>query len=171
MVIATTDQNEKLKSQIREALKRVNDPEIPALSVIDLGIIIDIQVDAEHNAKVIMTPTFSGCPALKIIQEQVRVAAQKVEGVKSAQVDVSYDVQWNSNMISDEGRQKMEKFGITPPACYQDDLDVSVVENAKCAHCGSENTTMQTPFGPTLCRSIHYCYDCQETFEQFKPVG
>lgn len=171
MNTATTSKTDQLEKQIRESLKGVSDPEIPTLSVIDLGIIIDVKVDDDHNAKVVMTPTFSGCPALNIMREQVKVASQKVDDIESAEVEVNYDVQWNSNMISEEGREKMEKFGITPPACYQDDLDVSVVENAKCPHCGSENTTMQTPFGPTLCRSIHYCNNCQETFEQFKPVG
>lgn len=160
-----------LKGRIEAALEDVKDPEIRALSVVELGIIVDIKADDEGYVKVVMTPTFSGCPALNIMQEQVKTKASKVPGVKAAEVEVNYDVQWNTNMISDKGRQKMKDFGITPPACYSDDLDVSVVEDAECPHCGSNNTNMQSPFGPTLCRSIHYCRNCQETFEQFKPVG
>lgn len=170
MTTATAHDQDQLKSRVKESLKQVSDPEIPTLSVIDLGIIIDINVDDQNRATIVMTPTFSGCPALNIMQEQVKVTTQKVKGIEDADVQVSYDVQWNTNMITDEGRKKMEKFGITPPPCYQDNLDVSIVENAQCPHCGSDNTTMNTPFGPTLCRSIHYCKDCQETFEQFKPV-
>jgi ring-1,2-phenylacetyl-CoA epoxidase subunit PaaD len=162
---------DQLKAQVKTALEDVKDPEIRALSVVELGIIVDIQADEEGHVKVVMTPTFSGCPALNIMQEQVKTRAGKVPGVTQADVEVNYDVQWNTNMISDKGRQKMQEFGITPPACYSDDLDVSMVEDAECPHCGSSNTTMQSPFGPTLCRSIHYCRDCQETFEQFKPVG
>jgi ring-1,2-phenylacetyl-CoA epoxidase subunit PaaD len=160
-----------LEAQVREALEDVKDPEIRALSVVELGIIVDIQANEQGEVAVVMTPTFSGCPALNIMQEQVKTRAGKVPGVTQADVKVNYDVQWNTNMISDKGRQKMKDFGITPPACYADDLDVSVVEDAECPHCGSDDTTMQSPFGPTLCRSIHYCRNCQETFEQFKPVG
>ena len=171
MTEETTTRAQSLKAKIEAALQEVKDPEIPTLSVMELGIIIAIKSDDDNNVKIVMTPTFSGCPALRIIQEQIRARAAKVEGVKSAEVEVNYDVQWNTNMITDEGRKKMEEFGISPPACYTNELDVSIVEDASCPHCGSKNTTMQTPFGPTLCRSIHYCYDCKETFEQFKPVG
>lgn len=160
-----------LEERVKTALEEVKDPEIRALSVVELGIIVDIRADEDGKVKVVMTPTFSGCPALNIMQEQVKTRAGKVPGVTQAEVDVNYDVQWNTNMITDKGRQKMQDFGITPPACYSDDLDVSVVEDAECPHCGSNDTTMQSPFGPTLCRSIHYCRNCQETFEQFKPVG
>ncbi len=161
----------KLEKAVKQALEDVKDPEIRALSVVELGIIVAIKAEDDGKVKVVMTPTFSGCPALNIMQEQVKTRAAKVPGVTEAEVEINYDVQWNSNMISDEGRQKMKDFGITPPACYSDDLDVSVVEDAECPHCGSNDTTMQSPFGPTLCRSIHYCRHCQETFEQFKPVG
>lgn len=160
-----------LKENVFEALQEVKDPEIPVLSVVELGIIIDVKVESNREVTVVMTPTFSGCPALDILKEQVKVRASKVEGVKKAVVEVSYEHQWNTNMITNEGRKKMKAFGITPPACYQGDLDVSVVENAQCPNCGSGNTTMQTPFGPTLCRSLHYCKDCKQGFEQFKPVG
>lgn len=168
---STTVSPATLKARVREALEDVKDPEIRALSVVELGIIVDIQADEDGAVRVVMTPTFSGCPALNIMQEQVKTRAGKVPGVTQAEVQVNYDVQWNTNMISDKGRQKMKDFGITPPACYANDLDVSVVEDAECPHCGSHDTTMQSPFGPTLCRSIHYCRNCQETFEQFKPVG
>lgn len=168
---ATVASGKTLENRTYEALQEVKDPEIPVLSVVELGIIVDVKVHDNDEVTVVMTPTFSGCPALDILKEQVKVRANKVEGVQKAEVEVSYEHQWNTNMISDEGRKKMKEFGITPPACYQGDLDVSMVEKAECPNCGSENTTMQTPFGPTLCRSLHYCNDCKQGFEQFKPVG
>lgn len=172
MPIMETAEATYLENKVRDALHEVKDPEIPKISVVELGIIVDVRADDESNVTVVMTPTFAGCPALNILQEQIKVRAFKVEGVRSAQVEVNYDVQWNTNMITEEGRKKLEEFGIAPPKCYeQPDLDVSMVEDAQCPHCGSDNTTMNTPFGPTLCRSIHYCYDCHEKFEQFKPVG
>jgi len=157
------------KDDIIEALHEVKDPEIPTLSVVELGIIIDVKID-NGDVKIIMTPTFSGCPALNILREQVRVRASKVPGVKSSEVEISYDTHWTTNMISDEGRRKLKEFGIAPPACYQSELDVSTIAEVSCPYCGSDDTRMDSPFGPTLCRSIHYCNNCKQTFEQFKPV-
>jgi ring-1,2-phenylacetyl-CoA epoxidase subunit PaaD len=108
---------ETLKEQVREALEDVKDPEIRALSVVELGIIVDIQANEQGEVAVVMTPTFSGCPALNIMQEQVKTRAGKVPGVTSAEVQVNYDVQWNTNMISDKGRQKARTVAARTPPC------------------------------------------------------
>jgi ring-1,2-phenylacetyl-CoA epoxidase subunit PaaD len=85
-------------------------------------------------------------------------------------VQIDFGTQWTSNKITDKGRQILADFKLAPPGKYEGELDVSSVSHAKCPHCGSENTSMNSPFGPTLCRSIHYCFDCLQSFQQFKPV-
>lgn len=162
----------QLEADILNALHDVKDPEIPTLSVVDLGIIIKVEVDENRIATVTMTPTFSGCPALQIIQQQVKVKTRKVKGIKNSKVEVNFDVHWTTDMITDEGRATLKKFGIAPPKCYAGaDVAVEEVEQVDCPYCGSSDTKMYTPFGPTLCRSIHKCNNCLETFEQFKPVS
>lgn len=171
METTLSTKQDHLKKKILEALHDVKDPEIPTLSVIDLGIIVDVEVDDENNTQITMTPTFSGCPALNILKEQIRVRASKVEGVKNSEVKISYETSWNTDMISEVGRRKLKEFGIAPPKCYSTDINTALFENVECPYCGSTNTTFYSPFGPTLCRSVHYCNDCQQQFDQFKPVS
>lgn len=159
-----------LKENILHALHEVKDPEIPVISVVDLGIIIDVQIDEEHNVLIKMTPTFSGCPALQIMQLRVQKRASEVEGVNNVKVEVDEETSWSSNRISDEGRKQIKEFGLAPPPKFQDELDVSTIEDVQCPYCDSTNNQLKTPFGSTLCRAIHYCNNCKQTFEQFKPL-
>ena len=150
-----------------EALSLVMDPEIPVLSVVDLGMITGI---AYLDEKVIvkMTPTFSGCPAIKLLEKQIGDAVRAL-GV-DAEVQTSFDIPWSTNRISDKGREIIKNFGLAPPPKYMTEPNLEALRYTACPYCNSENTTMKTPFGPTLCRSLHYCYDCLQAFEQFKPV-
>lgn len=150
------------------ALHDVNDPEIPALSLVDMGIITEVIVENNH-IKVSMTPTFVGCPAIEVMRNDVerRIAEMNPASVK---VNVNLDIPWDTNRITDNGRTALKKFGLAPPPLYDMVLELDVLERAVCPYCDSVNTEMQTPFGPTLCRSMHYCKDCQQAFEQFKPV-
>lgn len=162
--------NKELELHIWQALEDVKDPEIPAISVVDLGIIIDVHADQDSNVVIRMTPTFSGCPALQLIQFQVRKRARAVQGVNSAEVKVDYDTQWTSNRISEKGRHAIKDFGLAPPPVFDGDLDVDTIENVDCPHCNSRDTILKSAFGSTLCRSIHYCNSCLQSFEQFKPL-
>ena len=156
--------------EIWEALEGVKDPEIPVLSIVDLGIVVDLSLDDKTSSvSVTMTPTFSGCPAIKLMEKQVSDTIKGL-GFNEVNVETNFDVAWNSNMISEKGRKALKSFKLAPPPRYTGTLDASSVSDAQCPNCGSENTTMKSPFGPTLCRSLHYCYDCLEAFEQFKPV-
>lgn len=167
----TTETNkESLKEKILDALHQVKDPEIPVISVVDLGIIIDIDIDDDQNVLIKMTPTFSGCPALQIMQLQVQKKASEVEGVNKAKVEVDKETSWTSNRISDQGRKAIKEFGLAPPPRFEDDLDVSTIEKVQCPYCDSEDSILKTPFGSTLCRAIHYCNGCKQSFEQFKPL-
>lgn len=154
---------------IWDAIATVMDPEIPVLSVVDLGIITDVQITQEGAVQVRMTPTFSGCPAIKLMEKQVHDAVASL-GYAEVQVETNFDVTWSSNRISEKGREIIKNFGLAPPPKYKDEPDMKLLEHTACPYCNSTNTTLKTPFGPTLCRSMHYCYDCLQAFEQFKPI-
>ncbi|MCB9245214.1 MAG: phenylacetate-CoA oxygenase subunit PaaJ [Flavobacteriales bacterium] len=159
----------KLSPQhIREILKEVKDPEIPTISIVDLGIVSDIRVE-DDTVFVELTPTFAGCPALKIMENLVKFRLLE-EGIEHYEVRTSFDKQWNSDMISEEGLLALKKHGLAPPVRHCGNLDLTVLEHTPCPYCGSENTELRNPFGPTLCRSIHYCNNCKQAFEGFKPV-
>lgn len=157
------------KEDILHWLDEVKDPEIPVLSLNDLGVITDVSVAGSGKVRVEMTPTFVGCPAIDYMKSDVREVLAK-HGVEDVEVQVSFDTQWNSNMISEKGRKALKDFGLAPPPKHNLIVDLDILEQIECPNCGSHNTDMKSPFGPTLCRSIHHCFDCKETFEQFKPI-
>jgi ring-1,2-phenylacetyl-CoA epoxidase subunit PaaD len=153
---------------IREWLGEVMDPEIPVLSITDMGIIREIAIEG-HCVKITITPTFVGCPALDAIREEI-TNALKARGIEVVTIEISYRVPWTSNDITERGRQALKRFGLAPPPNQTLVQDISVLEYATCPRCGGRNTELRSPFGATLCRSIHYCLNCLESFEQFKPV-
>jgi ring-1,2-phenylacetyl-CoA epoxidase subunit PaaD len=156
-------------SQIMALLEEVKDPEIPVLSLIDLGVITGIHLnDTEDKIVVEMTPTFSGCPAINYMQKDVeRVLA---EHNIPAEVRVSFENSWNSNRITEKGRLAIKKFGLAPPPRYEGKPNLELLLHAECPFCDSSNTEPRNPFGPTLCRAFYYCNNCSQLFEQFKPV-
>jgi len=157
------------RDQIMEWLDEVKDPEIPVLSLIDLGVITDVTI-TDQKITVAMTPTFAGCPAMDYMRDDViKVLSEK--GIKKIEATVSFETPWNSNMISEKGRKALKEFGLAPPNKYNLQVDIDVLKNVKCPFCDSDDTVMKTPFGPTLCRSMHYCNSCLQAFEQFKPVS
>lgn len=158
------------ETHIKTILESVMDPEIPTLSIVDLGIVTGIQSENEGQANIKLTPTFSGCPALKIMESLVYDALMQ-NGFSDVQVHTSFDVQWNSNMITEKGLEALKKHGLAPPPKHDGYIELDVLSDTPCPLCGSRNTTLKTPFGPTLCRSIHYCNQCKNAFEGFKPVG
>ena len=154
--------------QIYRWLEEVKDPEIPVLSLVDLGVITEVEVLGDV-VKIEMTPTFVGCPALDYMKDEVK-ALLKNKGIEKVNVEVSYKKAWSSDLISEKGRAALKKYGFAPPPSAHVFADLEILENAICPRCNSINTEMKSPFGPTLCRSIYYCHDCKEAFEQFKPV-
>lgn len=151
-------------------LEEVKDPEIPVLSLIDLGVITEVDVRGRH-VRVEMTPTFVGCPAMDYMRNEV-VEVLKNHGVESPEVNVTLKKSWSSDHISEKGKAALKKYGLAPPPGLRGIIrDIDILERAVCPRCNSTNTVMRSPFGPTLCRSLHYCNDCREAFEQFKPLG
>lgn len=156
------------KEDIYRWLEDVKDPEIPVLSLPDLGVIADISLK-EGSVHIVLTPTFVGCPALEVMQADIRDTLMR-KGVEHVDIEVSYKTAWTSDRISEKGRLALKEFGLAPPPPRHVFHDLDVIEYAACPRCGNTNTELRNAFGPTLCRSIHYCNDCREAFEQFKPL-
>ena len=157
------------EKEIWSALEVVKDPEIPTLSMVDMGIITKVEVRGKSNVYVEMTPTFTGCPAIKMMENMVAERLKEI-GIETIQVTTTFDKPWNSNKLTERGLMCLKKHGLAPPPKHEGEITMELLEHSICPHCGSKNTDMKTPFGPTLCRSMHYCNDCLQAFEQFKPV-
>jgi ring-1,2-phenylacetyl-CoA epoxidase subunit PaaD len=155
-------------NQIYQWLEEVKDPEIPVLSLVDLGVITGVEIN-DSDVAIEMTPTFVGCPALDMMKQEVIEVLLK-NGVRNVSIDVSFRKPWTSDLISERGRDALKKFGLAPPPSGEVIVDIDVLEHATCPRCNGSDTELKNPFGPTLCRSIHYCNHCKEAFEQFKPL-
>jgi len=162
-------QQQLTTEEILDWLEEVKDPEIPVLSLIDLGVIREVKINDDYSVLVKMTPTFAGCPAMDYMKQDVENVLTQ-HGIENFQVEVSFESAWTSNMISEKGRAALKKFGLAPPPYHDLIIDLEIIKHVKCPYCDSEDTEMKTPFGPTLCRSLHYCNSCKQAFEQFKPV-
>ncbi len=154
---------------IWEVLDEVKDPEIPVVSLAEMGIIRQIEISGE-TVIVTMTPTFSGCPALQVMKTDIEKRLRE-EGISSIEVRLVLDPPWSSDWITAEARQKLKNFGLAPPPRHGGNLqEILLIDIVACPYCDSTNTTIKNSFGPTLCRAIHYCHNCQQPFEQFKPL-
>lgn len=156
------------KEDIRNILEEVTDPEIPVLTVTDMGIIRDIKVDGQ-DVEVIITPTYSGCPAMNTIEINIRAVLQE-KGFDNVKVATVLHPAWTTDWITERGRRRLKEYGIAPP------VDGSVDKNAlfqdsprvECPQCGSDNTEMASQFGSTPCKALYRCLDCREPFDYFK---
>lgn len=152
---------------ILHILETVKDPEIPVLSLVDLGVITDVAVDGK-TVSVKMTPTFVGCPAMDYMKAEVETALQQ-HGYQPL-VTITFEKPWSSDLISEKGKAALKNYGLAPPPDNKLFTDLEILETATCPRCNGTHTELKNPFGPTLCRAIYYCYTCKEAFEQFKPV-
>ncbi|MFC4769731.1 1,2-phenylacetyl-CoA epoxidase subunit PaaD [Effusibacillus consociatus] len=147
-------------------LEEVKDPEIPAVSMVEMGMINKVSVE-DDVVSVEVLPTFVGCPALEIMKSAIVKKLGTVEGVREVQVNFVFEPAWSSDRISDSGREKLREFGIASPPCKH---RIEEPWEVKCPYCGSSHTTMENLFGPTACRSILYCKHCKNPFEAMKPI-
>jgi len=174
-VPATRDARDIL---VWSALDEVADPEIPAVSVVELGVIRGFAFqERPHGGEsltVELLPTFVGCPAVDVMQQQIGDRLRALELVDEVRVEISFAEPWTSNRISPEGRAKLRGSGFAPPvsidATFSGEELQMMLPAADCPYCGSRNTTLENAFGPTLCRAIYHCADCRQPFEQFKSV-
>ena len=160
-----------IEDAVWAALQEVKDPEIPAVSVLEMGMIEHVEVDGD-TARVVVLPTFTGCPAIDVIKSDVRAGVLTVEGINSVTVETTFSPPWTSERITQEGRAKLKEFGLAPPTGSGPVLidSIGLPAFAVCPFCGSKNTVNENPFGPTPCRALYHCKDCRNPFEQFKPI-
>lgn len=149
-------------------LKTIKDPEIPFISIVDLGMINKIEID-NNNLTINLIPTFTACPAINYIENQIHSTLTEKTQL-NVNVNVTFDPPWNSNMISEKGLKELKKFGIAPPKPHQNNVCFKLLQKIECPFCNGFETILKSAFGSTLCRSMHYCNSCNQSFEHFKPI-
>jgi ring-1,2-phenylacetyl-CoA epoxidase subunit PaaD len=161
--------------EVRRAVDQVLDPEMPVVTIGMLGMVHSVEVSAEGAVSVELLPTFAGCPATDVIREDVVTAAAAVHGVNTVSVRFRFDPPWTPARINAEGHQALRSFGIAPPlpggpgrGLGQGLPVVGITVRRTCPYCGSSDTDLDSSFGPTPCRSIHFCNACRQPFEAFK---
>jgi ring-1,2-phenylacetyl-CoA epoxidase subunit PaaD len=155
--------------QVWEALAEIPDPEIPVISLVDLGVIKSVDV-SQDQVRVEFTPTFLGCPALEVMREAMEDKVRELGA--EPQVNVVLDDSWSTDRITPEGREKLRASGFAPPTprSTQPLQLVELQRGFRCPYCGSTDTKLENLFGPTPCRSVRYCNACRQPFEQFKTI-
>ena len=161
------------KDEIWDLLADVKDPEITVLSIIDLGIAREVTVE-EEKVIVRITPTYSGCPAMKTIEQEIEKTL-KINGIQKFEVKKDFSETWTTDWMSDEAKKKLKDYGIAPPGTTEKDNDfLKTLKGSSrvipCPYCDSTNTELQSEFGSTACKSQYYCHDCEEPFEHFKCI-
>lgn len=157
--------------ELWSALNEVMDPEVPVISIVELGIVRDVRSDGD-TVIVTITPTYSGCPAMNAIEQEIRTAL-RARGVEQVELKTVYAPAWTTDWIGAEAREKLRAYGIAPPSPVDHSAPVSIGRRRpaiRCPYCGSGETTLQSEFGPTACKAIHVCRSCRQPFEEFKPI-
>lgn len=157
------------KSAIWKILERVCDPEIPVITIADLGVLRDVIVHENGEVEVIITPTYSGCPAMNMIAVEIRLAL-KAEGIEKVKITTQLSPAWTTDWFSEEGKQKLKAYGIAPPVNSSPHvLQLFGQETGiQCPQCGSTHTQLLSQFGSTSCKAMYQCQDCREPFDYFK---
>jgi ring-1,2-phenylacetyl-CoA epoxidase subunit PaaD len=155
-------------ADVWSALAEIPDPEIPVVSLVDLGVIRDVSVH-DDNVRIEFTPTFLGCPALEVMRDALVDKVRELGG--EAEVDVILDDSWSTDKITPAGREKLREAGFAPPT-PRSATNLVQLNGAifRCPYCGSTDTRLENLFGPTPCRSLRYCNGCSQPFEQFKTI-
>lgn len=159
------------EAELEHCLRGVPDPEVPALSVVDLGIVRGLRA-TESGCEVDLTPTYTGCPATERIERDVREALEMLVGTGNVRINTVLDPPWTTDWISEEGLRKLEAYGIAPPPRRTGDKRslLGVVHRVRCPKCRSAHTERTSAFGSTACKALHRCLDCREPFEAFKCI-
>jgi len=159
------------RDELFAVLETVMDPEVPVLSVVDLGIVRDAE-SSDAGVVVTITPTYSGCPAMREIEQNIRSAFEE-QGIGPVDVRTVYSPAWTTDWISASGREKLEAYGIAPPGRAEHDTLITLRRRAdllRCPYCKSLNTVEKSHFGSTACKSIWVCNACRQPFEHFKAI-
>lgn len=158
------------REEILHMLSDIPDPEIPVISIRELGILRDVKLEGE-SVSVEITPTYSGCPAMKAIEQDIVSLLQR-KGINQVKVNLVYAPAWTTDWISDEAKEKLRAYGIAPPE--KSTVDKSALtgkpKSLACPHCGSKHVEMISQFGSTACKALYKCLDCKEPFDYFKCI-
>ncbi len=160
--------------RIWSILETVVDPEIPVLTVVDLGVVREVRLGDDGRVEVVITPTYSGCPAMNMIELNI-VAALEAAGYRDPRITTALAPAWTTDWLSEAGRRKLEEFGIAPPARAAGAASRRALfgqgdEGVRCPRCGSTDTERISEFGSTPCKARHRCRDCLEPFDHFKCI-
>ena len=157
-------------AEVWDALAEIPDPEIPVISLVDLGVVKGVEVE-NGTVRVEFTPTFMGCPALEVMQRAMETTISELGA--TPQINVRLDDSWSTDDITSEGREKLRAAGFAPPTPRPAAGTIELVQlqrGFRCPYCASTETKLENLFGPTPCRSIRYCESCRQPFEQFKTI-
>lgn len=161
------------KNDIWKLISEVTDPEIPVLTIVDLGIARSVE-KRDDNFIIKITPTYSGCPAMKAIEDEIRKKLE-LNGIRDFEIKKDFSETWTTDWMTEEAKKKLKEYGIAPPGETEseDDFLKSLKGSSKiipCPYCDSTNTELQSEFGSTACKAQYYCHDCDEPFEHFKCI-
>jgi ring-1,2-phenylacetyl-CoA epoxidase subunit PaaD len=165
VVIAMLD-DAKLRQRAWEVAASVVDPEIPVLTIADLGVLREVAVN-NGRVEVTITPTYSGCPAMNMITLEIELALDRA-GFRHSKVRTVLSPAWTTDWMSEDGRRKLREYGIAPPQGASSRRALFGVEQVACPQCGSQNTEVLSEFGSTSCKALWRCKDCREPFDYFK---
>ncbi len=159
------------KERVYDWLSQVSDPEVPVLTVLDMGVIRDVQLEETPSGTEVtisITPTYSGCPAMDMISMNIRMSLLS-RGIAKVHIKEQLSPAWTTDWMSEEGKQKLKEYGIAPPLRKSSsNLGMFEEEKVPCPRCSSVDTELVSQFGPTSCKSLYRCLDCKEPFEHFK---
>ena len=165
-MVNVLEHDSELRRRAWEAAASVVDPEIPVLTIADLGVLRDVVLDGDH-VEVAITPTYSGCPAMNMIAVEIELALER-EGFRSPKVRTVLSPAWTTDWMSDEGRRKLHAYGIAPPQSSHSRRALFGEQVVACPQCGSEKTELLSEFGSTSCKALWRCKSCREPFDYFK---
>jgi len=149
-------------------LATVSDPEVPVLSILDLGIVRDVRINEHDEVTIVITPTYSGCPAMDVIAMNIRMVLLS-NGIKNIHIENQLSPAWTTDWMTEEGKRKLKEYGIAPPQRKSKDVvELFEEDTVPCPRCNSEDTIMTSQFGATSCKSLYRCNSCHEPFEHFK---
>jgi ring-1,2-phenylacetyl-CoA epoxidase subunit PaaD len=171
-VVSGTPATHPTRDAILAILDTVMDPEVPVLSVRELGIVRDVSVDVDGAATVVVTPTYSGCPAIQVIEQDITSALHDA-GIEHVRIRTVYSPPWTSDWIPESARAKLKAYGIAPPAPAAATGLVQLLRaprSPQCPYCDSRDTEVRSEFGSTACKSICWCRSCGQPFEEFKGI-
>ncbi|RXH35057.1 MULTISPECIES: 1,2-phenylacetyl-CoA epoxidase subunit PaaD [Bradyrhizobium] len=165
-MVSVLERDSELRRRAWDAAASVVDPEIPVLTIADLGVLRDVVVDGDH-VEVAITPTYSGCPAMNMIALEIEIALERA-GFHHPTVRTVLSPAWTTDWMSEEGRQKLRAYGIAPPQAASSRRALFGAQAVACPQCGSENTELLSEFGSTSCKALWRCRSCREPFDYFK---